>query len=103
MTIDYTRINNATEHVRCPIPTFEELHRKMGTKKCFSKFDLKSGFFQIPMAEEDRPKTAFWWGKVLYMFTCMPMGLKFASKIPVSNGRRINSRRTRRRSRSIHG
>lgn len=42
----------------------------------FSKIDLKDGFFQVPLAEEDRFKTAFRFKHQLYEWNVMPMGFK---------------------------
>lgn len=44
----------------------------------FSTFDLTSGYHQVPVKEEDIPKTAFITKYGLYEFTTMPMGLSTA-------------------------
>ncbi|CAF4334506.1 unnamed protein product, partial [Didymodactylos carnosus] len=41
----------------------------------FTKFDFKSGYFQIPLAKEDRPKTAFSTRDNHYQFTVLPQGV----------------------------
>ncbi len=41
----------------------------------FSKLDARSGFSQIPVAEGDQPKTAFWWKGQAWMYTRVPFGL----------------------------
>lgn len=40
--------------------------------------DLRSGYWQIPVAQEDRAKSAFVTQNGLYEFTAMPLGLKTA-------------------------
>ena len=51
--------------------------RKLGEGyKFFSKLDLKSGFYQIPIREMDKEKTAFVTSFGLYQFNVLPMGLK---------------------------
>lgn len=50
----------------------------MGQKKFYTKLDLRSGFYQICIAEADRDKTAFWCDRRLYRFVRMPFGLKCA-------------------------
>ncbi|CAI5671544.1 unnamed protein product [Oreochromis niloticus] len=46
------------------------------TKKCwFSSLDLRSGYWQVELAPEARPKTAFTIGQGLWQFRVMPFGL----------------------------
>ena len=54
----------------------EDTIRKLGQGyNYFSKLDLKSGFYQIPIKELDKPKTAFVTPFGLYQFNVLPMGL----------------------------
>lgn len=78
MVIDYRELNAKTIDDRFPVPNIEELDQLNGFKY-FSVIDLKSGFHQVKMNENDIPKTAF---SVLgnhYEFKRMPFGLKNAS------------------------
>ena len=55
----------------------EDALRKLGQGySYFSKLDLKSGFYQIPIKETDKEKTAFVTPFGLYQFNALPMGLK---------------------------
>ena len=60
---------------RYPLPLPEELFDQLGQAKVFSKIDLKSGYWQMPVKPEDIHKTAFKtrWG--LYEFLVMPFGV----------------------------
>jgi hypothetical protein len=60
--------------------------RIVGAKN-FSKFDLKSGFWQVAVKEEDKFKTTFSVPNGHYEWNVMPFGLKkFSSKISKSYG-----------------
>jgi hypothetical protein len=53
--VDYKKLNLITIKDSSPLPNMEETIRKLGQGyKYFSKLDLKSGFYQIPINEADR-------------------------------------------------
>ena len=54
---DYHRLNNVTSHDRYPVPNIQDFSTKLDECTIFSKFDLIKGYYQIPMAQEDIPKT----------------------------------------------
>ena len=70
--IDYHWLNKKTIRNRYPLPLPEEMMDRLGGARVFSKIDLKSGYWQVPIREEDIPKTAFRmrWG--LFEFLVMP-------------------------------
>lgn len=75
--VDYKRLNLVTIKDSSPLPNMEDTLRKLGEGyNYFSKLDLKSGFYQIPIREADKEKTAFATPFGLYQFNVLPMGLK---------------------------
>ena len=73
--INYRWLNKKTIRNRYPLPLPEEMMDRLGGARVFSKTDLKSGYWQVPIREEDIPKTAFRtrWG--LFEFLVMPFGV----------------------------
>ena len=73
--IDYHWLNKKTIRNRYPLPLPEEMMDHLGGARLFSKIDLKSGCWQVPIREEDIPKTAFRtrWG--LFEFLVMPFSV----------------------------
>jgi hypothetical protein len=73
--VDYRGLNDRTLKNKYPLPHTEELFDRLTGAKYFSKLDLRSGFFQILLAEGDRSKTAFRTRYGLFEWTVLPMGL----------------------------
>ncbi|KAK3711512.1 hypothetical protein QZH41_016430, partial [Actinostola sp. cb2023] len=57
--IDYRKLNKITIFDPVPMVTVEELLSKLSQDMCFSKVDLSKGYWQIFVAAQDIPKTAF--------------------------------------------
>jgi transposase InsO family protein len=78
MCVNYYRLNKLLMDVKLNIPTIRDGIDKLKRARYFTSLDLKSGFWQLPIAEADRWITAFNAGNKLYQWKVLPMGLKTA-------------------------
>ena len=76
---DYRALNSITVPDRYPIPNTNDLYNKLNGAQVFSKIDLLSAFYQIPVHPDDISKTAVTTPFGLYEFQYMPFGLRNAS------------------------
>ena len=75
LCIDYRKLNARTIRDAYALPNIEETFAALSGAKWFSVMDLKSGYYQVEMAEEDKPKTAFTCPLGFFEFNRMPQGV----------------------------
>ena len=81
MCIDYQELNKVTVKIKYPLPRINDLFDQLQCVGCFSKIDLRSGYDQVRVKEDDVPKTAFQMRYSHYEFLVMPFGLTNVSKM----------------------
>ncbi|KAI3369563.1 hypothetical protein L3Q82_024379 [Scortum barcoo] len=80
LCVDYRLLNSKTRKDAFPLPRIGESLDALSGARWFSTIDLASGYNQVPLAEQDRPKTAFCTPFGLFEFNRMPFGLCNAPK-----------------------
>jgi hypothetical protein len=73
--IDFRKLNKITVFDPEPMPTAADLFQQLAGSKFFSKIDLCKGYWQVPVREEDIPKTAFITPDATYECLKMPFGM----------------------------
>ncbi|GKB80525.1 putative reverse transcriptase domain-containing protein [Tanacetum coccineum] len=75
MYIDYRELNKLTVKNRYPLPRIDNLFDQLQCSSTYSKINLRSGYHQLRVRDEDIPKTAFRTRYGHYEFQVMPFGL----------------------------
>ena len=75
MCVDYRTLNSMTIKNRYPLPRIDDLLDRLRKAKFFSKIDLRSGYYQMKIRDQDIPQTAFTTRYGLYEFVVVSFGL----------------------------
>lgn len=76
LCLDFRKVNSVTVKLAYPIPNIDGILSRLSNTKYISAIDLKDAFWQIPLDDKSKEKTAFVIpGRPLYQFTVMPFGL----------------------------
>ena len=78
LCVDYRKLNAQSRTDAYPVLRIEDILNRVGKAKFITTLDLASGYWQVPVADEDRRKTAFTSPFGLCQFCVMPFGLNGA-------------------------
>ncbi|CAM4683018.1 unnamed protein product, partial [Caretta caretta] len=76
--VDYRKLNAVTRPDNYPMPRTDELLEKLGQAQFISTLDLTKGYWQVPLDESAKERSAFTTHLGLYEFNVLPFGLRNA-------------------------
>ena len=75
MCVDYRRLNSISDADAYPMPRVDDMIDTLGKAKYITTLDLARGYWQVPVEEQSRSRTAFATPFGLFQFKVMPFGL----------------------------
>ena len=79
--VDFRKLNQKVVFDAEPMPDIEYLFSSLSKARYLSKIDLAKGYWQVPMFEGDKQKTAFTTPSGQFQWRVMPFGLKTAGAV----------------------
>lgn len=76
--VDFRQLNKVTIPEYWPVPHIQDILDRLWCSGWFTTLDLASGYWQVVIAPESRPKTAFTNTRGRFQFKRLPFGLKNA-------------------------
>ena len=80
LCMDYRRLNRVIVKNKYLLPRIDDLFDQLRGSKCYTKIDLRTGYHQLRIREENIPKTAFHTRYGHFEYTVMPFGLTNAPR-----------------------
>ena len=81
LTTDFKHLNKAVKRERYMLPSLEDITHKLAGATIFSKIDVTSAFFQLPLDPESGKKTTFITPFGRYFYKRLPQGITSAPEI----------------------
>ncbi|KAJ0178256.1 hypothetical protein K1T71_006079 [Dendrolimus kikuchii] len=81
LCVDYRALNRKTKKEHYPLPRIDDQLDQLAGNRLFTSLDLASGYYQIPICEESRHKTAFVTPDGQFEYNRMPFGLVNAPSV----------------------
>ena len=78
LCIDYRELNKVTIKNKYPLPRIDDLFDQLAGSAAFSKIDMRLGYHQLKVMQEDVPKTTFQTRHGHYEFLVLSFGLTYA-------------------------
>jgi hypothetical protein len=78
LCVNYRKLSNVTKKDSSPMPRINDIMYTLAGAKWFSDLNLKSGYWQVDVHPDDKEKTAFLTGQMLWQFTVLLFGLSNA-------------------------
>ncbi len=72
---DFRRLNEVSEFDGYPMPRVDELLDRLGRARYMSTLDLTKGYWQVPLSDDAKPKTAFSTPSGHWQYRVLPFGL----------------------------
>uniref|UniRef100_A0A8C5M0U9 ribonuclease H n=1 Tax=Leptobrachium leishanense TaxID=445787 RepID=A0A8C5M0U9_9ANUR len=72
---DFRKLNSISKFDTYPMPRVDELIERLGKARYLTTIDLTKGYWQVPLTEQAKEKTAFSTPQGLFQYTVLPFGL----------------------------